>query len=300
MRYMRPRIAALVVTWNRRDDVIECVESLQQVDSDFLQIYVVDNASEDGTSVALKNAFPSIHLLRSEKNLGFGGGNNLGLTRILNDGADAVFLVNDDVVVAPDALGIMVSAFNDQSIAVVGPKILVYGTDDLIWAAGAKVDENTGIAIQRHYAETDYGQADQPMDVDYAVGCAMLVRTAIIRQIGKFDIRYYMYYEEAEWCRRIRRSGYRVVYLPDARVWHKVRTREKSRNNAPYYFSRNRLLYLKSCGLSEIKIACLAASDILQSALAHAVKGRTHESHLMIKGVLDYYAGNFGRLRIRT
>ena len=110
------------------------------------------------------------------------------------------------------------------------------------------------------------------------------------------DTRYFMYYEEVDWCRRIREAGYRILYVPRSRVTHKVNLDDGGRNRAAYYFARNRLLYLKSAGMPGGKITWLAVSDILRSAAAHAVKGRTDESRLMIKGLVDYYSHSFGKL----
>jgi GT2 family glycosyltransferase len=289
-------VAALVVTWNRQNDVLDCIKSLTQSDYTCLRVYVVDNGSTDNTSDLVSKYFPSVVLIRSDRNLGFADGNNLGLDRILDDGTDAVFFLNDDAVVAHDTLKKLVPFLCDDGVGIVCPKILVYGADDVIWAAGGIVDSKTGIARQRYYGEKDLGQADEQTDVDYAVGCAMLVKSEVIRNVGKLDSRYYMYYEEAEWCRRIRNNGYRIVYVPTSKVWHKVSIGETGRNNAPYYFSRNRLLYLRAGGVSEIKVAWFATLDILRDAIAHAVNGRIHESRLLVRGILDYYKNNFGRI----
>lgn len=292
----KPLIGVLAVTWNRKRDVLECIESVLRSAYPRLAVYVVDNASTDGSSQAIAEKYPDVHVIRSGENLGFAGGNNLGMARMLGDGVEAVFLINDDAVVAEDTLGHLAGGVGDPSAGALAPKVLVYGERSVIWSAGGRIDPSTGVSVQRHYGEIDRGQADKAAEIDYAVGCAMLVKADVIRRVGFMDPRYFTYYEEADWCRRIRRAGYRIAYVPQSRVWHKV-AGEDGRNNAAYYFSRNRLLYLGSGGMSAGKVAWIALSDILRSAVVHAVKGRMRESRLMIRGIMDYYRKAFGKFR---
>jgi len=291
------RVGALVVNWNRRDDTLECIESLLGSTYPSLVVYVVDNGSTDGSCDAMTSAYPVVRLIRSERNLGFAEGNNLGLAAMLDDGIDLAFLVNNDVVVAHDAVEWLVAGIHgDTEVGVLAPKVVMYWQPDVIWSAGGMLDPNTGVSRQRHYGEEDVGQAEVPAEIDYAVGCAMLVRTEAIRAAGFLDPRYFMYYEEADWCRRIRHAGYKIMYMPLSRVWHKVSPEDAGRNDAPYYCSRNRLLFLNAGGVPAAKIAWIALSDLLRSAAAHAAKGRTHQSRLMLKALVDYYAGSFGKL----
>ncbi|MHB0913144.1 MAG: glycosyltransferase family 2 protein [Armatimonadota bacterium] len=283
-------VGALVVTWNRKDDLLECVESLYRAGCH--AVYVVDNASTDGTSEAVAADFPDARLIRSEENLGFAAGNNLGLAAMLDDGLDAVFLVNDDAVVSEDALQHLLRRLSESGAGAVAPKILLYSQPEIIWSAGGEIDD-TGAATQRLYAEPDGD--DAPADVDYAVGCAMLARSAVVRQVGFFDARYFTYFEEADWCRRVRSAGYRVLYEPAARVFHKVDLTTNGRNSAAYYFARNRLLYLRSAGVGGARIGRVAAS-LLRMAAGHARRGKVRDSRLVLRGVADYYLGRFGRL----
>lgn len=290
-------IGVLIVTWNRREDVLDCVRSVLRSDYHDLAVYVVDNASTDGTAEELAREFPGIILIRSEENTGFTGGNNLGLSRMLDDGIDAAFLLNDDAVIAEDTISSLAAiGFDDAGAGALAPKILFHSEPGIIWSAGGSVDSRTGVAIQRFYGESDQGQADTPCDIEYAVGCAMLVRADVIRQIGLLNPDYYMYYEETDWCRRIRAAGYRVAYVPPSRVWHKASIHGAVRGNAVYYLARNRLLYLRLSGVHPARIAW-AASGILRSAIGHATHGRCNHSQMMIRAVADYYAKRFGRFR---
>lgn len=293
-RLTQLRVGALVVTWNRRDDALDCLGSLFRSSYPDLTVYVVDNASEDDTRDAIACTYPQVRLIRSDQNLGFAGGNNLGMRAIMADGLDAIFLVNDDVVVSPDAVSVLVKPLSDPHVGVTAPKVLVHSAPDVIWSAGGTIHPSSGVATQRFYGELDSGQADEIADVDYAVGCAMLVRSDVIRKVGSLDTSYFMYYEEADWCRRIRAAGYRILCVPQSRVWHKVSIGDNGRNNAAYYCSRNRLLFLRTAGATPGRIAWITFSDILRSAVVHAAKGRVHESRLLVKAVLDYYRNRLG------
>ena len=291
------RVGGLVVNWNRKQDTLECIDSLLGSTYPALAVYVVDNGSNDGSADAIAERYPAVRLIRSAQNVGFAEGNNLGLTAMMADEMDLAFLVNNDVVVAHDAVDWLVVAARGYSDAgVLSPKVLLHSEPDVIWSAGGTIDPETGIAYQRQYGEKDTGQPRTASEVDYAVGCAMLVRMEAIARAGLMDSRYFMYYEEADWCRRIRSVGYSIIYMPLSRVWHKVELGDESRNDAPYYFSRNRLLYLHTGGAPRRRIARVAVLDLLRSAVANAARGRIRKSRLMVRGLLDFYAGRFGRL----
>lgn len=293
-------IGVLIVTWNRKADLLDCVRSVLRSDYPDFSVYVVDNASSDGTSDAVASQFPQVSLIRSEENLGFAAGNNLGLKRMLHDGVDAAFLLNDDAVIAEDTLSSMLdSDFRRPDVGVAAPKILLHSDPGTVWSAGGLVDPRTGIAVQRFYGEPDDGRADQPAEIEYAVGCAMLIKADVVREAGMLDPDYYMYYEEADWCRRIRACGYRILYVPRSRVRHKVELDRSVSDHAVYYYARNRLLYLSRSGAGPSRIAWVTVAGVLRSALGHAAHGRIRESRLMVRGIADYYAKRLGRLEQR-
>lgn len=293
-----PSIAVLIVTWNRRADVLECIGSVCASDypGDRLRIYVVDNGSSDDTSSEIEAKYPEVRLIKCAENLGFAGGNNVGLNRVLQGEAEAVFLLNDDALVEQGAIRFLAeAAFVDESLGVTAPKILLHSDPTVIWSAGGLVDRSSGVATQRYYGEPDDGRGDAPCDLDYAVGCAALVKRRVIEEVGFLDPRFYLYYEETDWCRRIRDAGYRIRYIPESRVMHKVSLSNNGRNNASYYYARNRLLYLKNAGASGIELTGTAMS-LLKSAAAHAVKGRRQTGRLMFRGISDFCEHKFGKL----
>jgi len=218
-----PQVFILLVTWNGREDTLACLHSLQNITYPQHDIVLVDNASSDGTVEAVREAFPGVHLIANPENRRFAHANNQALEFALQRGADYVLLLNNDTEVAPDFLEPLVQhAESDAGIAMVGPKIYYHQPPDRLWFAGG------GISLWRgkiwHYGlrETDRGQWDTPRDVDYLTGCCLLARRACVERIGLLDTGYFMYAEDADWCMRAHRAGFRVVYEPKSRVWHKI------------------------------------------------------------------------------
>lgn len=167
---------------------------------------------------------PPLTLIRTGGNLGFAGGNNVGLRYVLARGDAAyVWLVNNDTVVDPDALAALVrEAEADRSIGMVGSKLLYYDDPGVIQAvAGGSLRRWQGMTRLLGRNEPDRGQWDRAVEPDYVSGASMLVRLDTVRAVGLMDERYFLYSEEVDWCIRVRRSGERLAYCPASRVWHK-------------------------------------------------------------------------------
>jgi GT2 family glycosyltransferase len=249
-----PRIGIIIVTWNGKSLVLDCVKSLFRCTYPNFQILVVDNASTDGTVEALKTEFDDkIDLIVNSQNLMFAGGNNVGIRYLLpeknqtvlsgvptrqssntttvlsgvptrqSSKVDWILLLNNDVEVDPGLLdGLIAVGESDPNIGIIGPKIYFWKPKNLIWFAGGKISLfGRG---SRHFGirQLDRGQFDQIKDVDYVTGCALMIRRTVIEQIGLLDETYPMYNEDSDWCFRARNAGYRVVYTPTGKLWHKI------------------------------------------------------------------------------
>jgi len=219
-----PRVLAVVLTWNGREDTLACIDSLLRLDYPRFDVLVVDNASTDGTVPALHERFGSrIEILSNERNLLFAGGMNLGLERAQRQGYDFALILNNDTVLDPGMLRALVAcAAADVRIAAVGPKIYYYHSPDRLWFAGGELSLWRGWSRHRGLRQLDRGQYERATDADYLTGCAMLLRTAALADVGLLDTGYGMYAEDADWCFRARARGYRLVFAPAARLWHRV------------------------------------------------------------------------------
>ncbi|MDW8214637.1 MAG: glycosyltransferase family 2 protein [Roseiflexaceae bacterium] len=218
----KPRVLIIILCYNGIADTLACLESLRNVEYPSFDILVLDNASGDGTPEAVRAQFPHVTVIENGANLGFAAGNNVGLRYALRHGYDYALLLNNDTEVAPDFLTHLIElAESDPQIGAVGPTITYYERPDLIWSAGGMIDWKRGVAVMRTN-EVDRGQYREPTDVDFVTGCALLVRRAALERAGLLDERFFMYFEETEWCVRIRRAGFRILHIPQSRVLHKI------------------------------------------------------------------------------
>lgn len=245
------RIAIVILNWNGLEDTIECLESLKKITYPNYEIIVVDNGSEGNDATVLKEKFRDyIHMIENDKNYGFAEGNNIGIRHALaNLTPDYVLLLNNDTVVDPSFLAELVTvAEGDSKIGIVGPKVYFYDEPNKIQSAGARINWWTGETSLIGCTKIDNGQFGGVKDVDWVSGCALLIKRRTIEEIGPLYEGYFAYSEETEWCTKCERAGYRVVYVPSARLWHKKgRSVEKIEVDGfrLYYMTRNRFLFMK-------------------------------------------------------
>jgi hypothetical protein len=218
-----PSVAAIVLNYNGREVTLQALASLTAVDYRPFAIVVVDNGSTDGSYEAVAAAFPDVTQLRTEVNLGPAGGANLGIRRALDRGHDYLLILNNDIEVAPDLVTEMVRvAESDPAIGVVGPKAYFYWDRDRIWTAGGRIVFREAVTKERGTGELDRGQYDRDEETGYVNGCAQLVKRAVFEEVGLWDPIFHLSFEDADFCLRARRAGWRSWYAHRARLWHMV------------------------------------------------------------------------------
>jgi len=220
----KPLIWILLVNWNGKDDTLACLASLRKVSYQPRHILVIDNASTDGSVEAIRAQFPEVEILANARNERFAAANNQGLQRALQAGAELVLLLNNDTEVAPDFLDHLVQAIKSRDDAgLAAPKIYYHHNPNLLWFAGGKVNLWTGRISHRGLRQLDSPEKfNQTEAVDYLTGCAILAKRACLEKIGLLDESYFMYAEDADWCRRAQQAGFHCLYQPAAKIWHKV------------------------------------------------------------------------------
>lgn len=219
-----PRVAVIVLTWNGKTLTLDCLKSLARLEYENVEVIVVDNASTDGTVAAVRDSYPSrVTVIENSDNLGFSRGNNVGIQYALQNGADYILLLNNDTEVDPGLIGGMLNEMTSTSdIGVAGAKIYYASPADQIWFAGGEVFLSRGTTRHIGIRERDTGQFDIAHDVDYVTGCALMTKREVLEEIGALDPTFVAYYEDVDFCMRARRAGYRVVYAPAGKVWHKI------------------------------------------------------------------------------
>ena len=243
----KPRIVVVILNWNGRDDTLECLESVEKIDYPNFGVIVVDNGSCDDSVAAIHAAFPRVEVIETGANLGFSGGNNAGIKRALELGADYVLLLNNDTEVDERLLRAFVSAAERfPNAAAFSAKIYFFHDRYRIWHAGTRWDSDTCRFVHIGEGLQDDHDGDViACETDYACGCAFFVAAARLQKIGLLDDAFFLYFEETDWCYRARRAGYASVFVPEAKLWHKVAVSFGGDGSplAIYFVTRNRLLW---------------------------------------------------------
>jgi GT2 family glycosyltransferase len=218
-----PAVTIILVNWNGKTVTLDCLASLRALRYPHFRVMVVDNGSKDDSIPAIRGAFPEVDILALDENRRFAGGNNAGIHKAVDEGADLVLLLNNDTLVDPEMLRHLVDCFRrEPACGMVAPKIYYADAPDVIWFAGGELSFWTGTMRHTGIRETDRGQFDRPRDIAYATGCCILISREVIGRVGVLDESFFMYTEDADWSKRVRDAGYRIVYEPRARIWHKL------------------------------------------------------------------------------
>jgi hypothetical protein len=218
-----PKVSVVILNWNGYEDTIECLESLKKIDYPNYEIIIVDNASIGDDVKILQTRFGDyIHMIANDRNDGFAGGCNIGIHYILEKGTDYILLLNNDIIVDPEFLTEMVRvAETDISTGIIGPKTYLYSDPEQFQLVWCEVNMYRGRPSFIGSGELDRGQYDNLRDVDYIQGSCFLIKRAVIDSIGLLDKTFFFSWEETDYCFRARKAGYKILYVPPAKIWHK-------------------------------------------------------------------------------
>lgn len=305
------KIAVVILNWNGWEETKDCLRSITKVikDNFNLEVIVVDNASSDGSLPKISkegNNFKSYRigfsLIENKENLGFAEGNNVGITKALDNRADYIVLLNNDTIVDANLFKNLLEGVESEGAGIVGPKIYFakgyefhkdrYKKDDLgkiIWFAGGKIDWNNVYSSHRGVDEVDAGQYDKKIETDFITGCCMFIKKEVFEKIGFFDEKYFLYLEDVDFCIRAKKAGYKLIYAPKAVLWHKNAQSSGHPGSKlhKYYQTRNRLLFGFKYGSIRAKVA------LFKEALRFL-----KEEQIKRKAIVDFLTGRFGKGRI--
>ena len=283
------RLSVITVNYNGLRDTCALLDHLT-FDHNDTEVIVVDNGSANNEAETIASRYANVKCIRSERNLGFAGGNNLGIRHAKGK---YLFLVNNDTEVSMNDIDMLIKRIDtSEHIGIVCPKIRFFYGDRHIQYAGftpmSRITcRNRGIG----YDEADIGQYDTPRQTAFAHGAAMMARRDTVNKVGLIPECYFLYYEEMDWSMMMKRNGYQIWYEPSATVYHKES--QSTGANSPlktYYLTRNRLLFIKRNSehfrlLSYLYMICIVATrDILKNILCAKPK----LAQATIKGVIDF------------
>jgi GT2 family glycosyltransferase len=304
-RTIMDTLTTIIVHFNTPQETTTCLRSLVKSNTSSFNhtIIVVDNGSKELYQIPedLKKNKNKIALLRSEANLGFAGGNNLGISHAMHHyGADYVVLLNSDTTVDPKALEILVTAARSKPEAgLLNPKI--YFTKNMefhqhsytknekgnvLWFAGGSIDWKDVASFHRGVDEVDRGQCNTSSETDFATGCCVLIKREVLETVGLLSEDLFLYWEDVEYSLRVKKSGYSLFYIPEAKVWHDNAGSSDGAGNevSIYYQTRNRLyLAFTHGGVVAKKAAARLTAQFLQG------------SAIEKKAALDATTGQMGK-----
>ncbi|MGD0765407.1 MAG: glycosyltransferase family 2 protein [Dehalococcoidia bacterium] len=293
-----PSVGIVVVNYNGAAFIGDFARSLLRVDYPNFRLVIVDNSSRDGSDEQLRALFPEAILLRQSGNLGTAGGNNAGIRHCLDAGLDYVLILNNDTVLTDAFLTTLVAAAGPRTIVV--PKILYYQDPTLISTHAGGFDWRFGLFKNTYHGKPDGPATNKPRDLQTASFCCALVPTAAFREVGLLDERFFMYYEETDWLEQALAKGYRLLYHPQAVIYHLESASSGGGWMTPfkhYYATRNRLYLVKKHAQSRVWFA-LFTLYFLGTRLAYLARYAFRRQWRLMRaltlGVWDYYRGRMG------
>lgn len=265
------KVAIIILNYNGLQNTLECISSVKRLKKTNCQIkiIVIDNNSQDSSKKEFQR-LAGITFIESTVNLGYSGGNNLGINDALRTNADFILILNNDVFIDKNAISYLIKAASEADI--ISPKIYFskgfefhkprYKKDELgriIWYAGGQIDWNNIIGKHIGVDEVDNGQYNHKKELDFATGAAILVKREVFEKIGLFDEKYFLYLEDMDFCVRAKRAGFKIIYEPEAVLWHKNAASAGGSGSKlqDYYITRNRLLFAYKFAKLKTKLAVL-------------------------------------------
>jgi GT2 family glycosyltransferase len=242
-----PAVAIIVLNWNDSANTIACVDSLQKLCYPKFKIYIIDNNSADKSIEKIKNKFPEIDINNSGSNLGWAGGNNFGIKLAKSRGYDYFYLINPDIRVEPETLSTLVDAIDTENVAAVGSVVFSYSNHNWIEFAGSQLTTESGFSRQLSMKKSEFVFDGSHTDVPELKGCSFLITKEGFDRLGYFDERYFLNYDETDWCFRAQSNGMRNVLSKNSICFH-IGAATFGGVSSPlyrYFIARNRIFFAK-------------------------------------------------------
>lgn len=279
----------IIINYNGSEDTIECVHSIKKSTYNNLHILIVDNNSTNNETnkLSVLNNTKNTYVVKLDKNIGFGGANNYGAGYALKRGADYIMLLNNDTVIAPNSVEKLLDHADESTITV--PEIYYFSDTNKIWYSGGCINYKRGNSTMftKHHKSGTY---------EFASGCCMMINKNIILKYGLFDEKYFMYYEDDDFCLKMKENDVDIYMDTNAIIWHKIgKSSDKIIGLKDYYMTRNRLRVIHKYRKYYNVNLCLIYFAI--SRLVIVLYSNIREKRYMYiwKGICDFYHGIDGK-----
>ncbi len=272
------KIAVVILHYKHQDQTLECIGSVKKSDFDNFKIILVDNGSGDDFS-----EIKDILFIKSEVNLGYSGGNNLGIKKALSGGAGYIFILNPDTTIEKDTISNLIAGMEKNNADLASPKIY-FADSKKIWYAGSEFDLANAIGKHRGVDQEDKGQFNKEIETDGITGGAFMTKREVFEKLGVFDDRYFLYYEDADLSYRAKMAGFKIMYIPSSIVYHKnAQSTGLGSSLQDYFITRNRMLFAAKFLPFRTRFALLR----------EALKNLGNPMRRL--ALFDFLVGNFGK-----
>jgi len=294
-----PSVGIVTVNYNSAAFIGEFLESIGRVDYPDRRLIVIDAGSTDGSADEMERGCPSVELVRCHENVGIARGNNLGAVRCRELGVDYILFVNNDTTHEPDFLRILVEAADERTMAV--PRILYAADRRLISTHAGDFDWNLGLFRNTFHGKPDGPATGTRRELQTASFCCLLMAARAFESAGPLDERFFMYYEETDFLRRALAAGYRLLYVPEAVVYHRESGSSGGGWMTPfkqYYATRNRLYLVRKHSRSRLRYALFTLyfwMTRVPHVARYVIAGRWSMLKALVLGMVHYYQGRMGR-----
>lgn len=290
-----PLVYIVLVNYNTYRETIECVNSLKKIQYRRYKIIIVENGSNNNSIEELKKEANDCIIIESKKNLGFAGANNLAIKYSVQQNADYVLLLNNDTLVEKDFLNKMLKSIqNENNVGIVGSKIKYYADKSKIWFGGGEIDWFKFIGVNLEMRNYDNGQCDVEKEIDFMTGCCMLIKKDVFIKCGLLSEEYFMYFEDVDFCVKVREEGYKIIYNPKAVIYHKVGL-SGGGEESPFalkWCTRNRLFFMNKYSYKVNKISFILSKCYFYCTrgvryIQYILKGEINKAKAISNGIKD-------------
>jgi GT2 family glycosyltransferase/ADP-heptose:LPS heptosyltransferase len=300
------KVSILILNHKQDKMTLECLESLKEVDYDALEILIINNESDKDLEVDWNDKKRPLKVINFKKNLGCAGGRNAGIEYFLqNSMSDYLFFLDNDTVVDPSIIKELVAnAEKDKDIGIVGMKVYYFDEPTKFWfAGGGRINWLKGNFYDTGQKEIDKGQFNSVRPLDSMPGGFTFIKRRVLEKIGRLDERFFIYFEDPDWCTRVKRAGFKISFATKAKVWHRVSSSLGMESPSFYYYrNRNRLLFIYN-NVSTLKFSIFLVYflyDFVTRNILYLYLSKKHRQlRAAVLGVIDFFREEFGEKRLR-
>jgi GT2 family glycosyltransferase len=297
-------LAIIILNWNNANDTVFCLDSLVNLEYPAFQIFIIDNGSTDDSVAQIQKSFPDIEVIQTGQNLGYAGGNNVGIKEALTRGFDYIAIINNDIRLDPEAIPHLIKYLDNAVGDVVTSLIVEFPSETIVWALGSQVNHRTGYVNRIGAGDiAKKWQNTPPFCVDAVSGAMFIAKREVFEKVGLLDEKFFLYYEEIDWSLRVKLAGYTIQAVPSAIASHKVSaTLGVTSPIIDYYMLRNHLYLISKHWTVPVRWLLLARIVLrnLLAILAFTVKPyegrRIPNRNARLLALRDVALGKYGMM----